>query len=794
MQLSSQTILQKLGAGESIAQLCASAGITQEQFTTWWQAECVARVPSMTGTLPAAVTAAVEIVRDQAGIPHIFADNDHDLFCGLGVAMAQDRLWQLDYYRRKATGRLAEILGAEALPQDILARTVGLHHIAAQEVTQLPAETLQLLEAFAQGINLVIEASRAQLPIEFDLLGYTPEPWQPIDTVAIWGEFRWYLTGRLPVIALPELARRTLGDEQLFRAFLTPEAGDESILPAGSYPAAALSLEAVGSVVGDPEAGIGSNNWVVDGNHTYTGAPLLASDPHVPFSALSWWYEAHLSGGSFNVTGATYIGVPAVFFGRNEQVAWGITNNICSQRDLYQEQTDAAHPDCFLYDGQWEPAHELTETIQVRGGETVHKTIRFSRNGPVVDELLPPPAQSTGPVTLRWLGATGCDEITPMLNANRAQQVDAFRTALQDWRSPTFSFIFADIDGAIGYQCVGRIPLRHNWERGYRPGWDPAHQWQGLIPYAGMPALTNPPEGWIRTANNRTAPADYPYPLSGTWSSGHRAERIRHLLEAQQQVDQATFVRMHYDVRLQRAAEAVPPLVAVLTQENDPQVQAAVAILQTWNYAMEPDQVGAALFEVFFRRWSRTVAAVRFPVETASLMAEVIGGLALALLSADETGWFAAGDREAQMMAAFQATLAELTTRLGTDLHQWTWGRLHTITLHHPLSNRGDLAALLDRGGYALSGNAFTVCNTGSDANYAANAGASYRLIADLSSSPPVLWGMDTAGQSGHPGSAHYCGQLTAWLNQDYHPLPLSRAAIPAEQRLVLRPSQRDAA
>jgi len=789
MQLSSPTILQKLGAGEAIAAICADAGLTQEEFLAWWQAECAARVPVMMGALPATVTANVEIVRDQAGIPHIFADNDTDLFLGLGVAMAQDRLWQLDYYRRKATGRLAEILGAEALPQDVLARTVGLHRIAVAELNDLPQATVDLLTAFSKGINLVIEASQAQLPIEFDLLSYRPEPWQPLDTVAIWGELRWYLTGRLPVIALPELARRTLGDERLFRAFLTPEAGEESIVPPGSYPAAPGGSEAVGSVVGDPEEGVGSNNWVVDGNHTPSGAPLLASDPHVAFGALSWWYEAHLCGGSFNVTGATYIGVPTVLFGRNEQVAWGLTNNICSQRDLYQEQTDPAHPDCFRYDGVWEPARTITETIEVRDGEPVQKTIRFSRNGPIVDELLPGPAQVTGPVALRWLGATRCDEITPMLNANRAQSCDAFRTALHDWRSPTFSFVFADTAGAIGYQCVGRIPIRHNWERGYRPGWDPAYQWQEVIPYAGMPALANPPEGWIRTANNRTAPPDYPYPLSGTWSSGHRAERIRHLLEAQDRFDQADFVRMHYDVRSQRAAAAVPPLLTFLAAVDDPQVQQAAALLAAWDYQMETDAVGASLFEIFFRQWSRRVAAARFPTTMAPLMADVIGGLALVLLTVDEVGWFAPGEREVQIAAAFQTTLDELTTRLGADMNRWTWGRLHTITLRHPLSGRGNLATLLDRGGYALSGNAFTVCNTGSDPNYGANLGASYRLIADLSSSPPLVWGIDTAGQSGHPGSKHYCGQLTAWLSREYHPLPLTRLEIVEEQRLVLQPS-----
>ncbi|MBX3015545.1 MAG: penicillin acylase family protein [Caldilineaceae bacterium] len=789
MPLSTTTILQRLGAGEAIATICADAGMTPSDFRAWWQTECATRVPTATGTSAAPVTLPVEIVRDALGIPHIFAQNDADLFLGLGVAMAQDRLWQLDYLRRKATGRLAEILGETALSQDLLARTVGLSPIAAATVTQLPASTLALLAAFAQGINLVIDSSRDHWPIEFDLLGYTPEAWQPVDTVAIWVEFRWYLTGRLPVIALPELARRTLGNEALFQAFLTPEAGDESIVPPGSYPASPSGIEAVGSVVGDPEAGVGSNNWVVDGDHSHAGAPLLASDPHVPFGALSWWYEAHLSGGSFQVTGATYIGVPTVLFGRNEQVAWGLTNNICSQRDLYQEQTDPAHPGTFRYADQWEPARERTETIAIRDRAPVQKTIRFSRNGPVINELLPPPAQGPELVTLRWLGATQGDEITAMLNASRATDATTFRAALHDWHSPTFSFIFADTAGAIGYQCVGRIPIRHQWERGYRPGWDPAHQWDGVIPYAGMPALANPPQGWIRTANNRTAPADYPYPLSGTWSSGHRAERIRHLLEAQKRFDQNDFIAMHYDVRLQRATEAIPPLLAVLAPVTDPAIQAAAAVLAAWDYQMLPDQVGAALFEVFFRQWSRTVAAARFPAAMAGLMADVVGGLALTLLHSDTVGWFAPGQREAQIVAALHATLAELRERLGGELPQWTWGRLHTITLHHPLSGRGELATLLDRGGQPLSGNGFTVCNTGADANYKATLGASYRLIADLSSSPPLLWGMDTAGQSGHPGSPHYCGQLDAWLNQAYHPLPLARAEVDEAQRLVLQPT-----
>jgi penicillin amidase len=722
------------------------------------------------------------------------AQQDADLFFGYGYAMAQDRLWQMDYLRRKALGRLSEVFGAEMIEQDTIARTVGLNRIAAHEVDALPAETRRLLEAFTHGVNAVIAESGDRLPVEFGLLDYAPEPWSDTDSIAIWAEFRYYLTVRFPVIVLPELARRMLNDEGLMRAFLMPEAGNETIVPHGFYPAQAGSMEKVGETVGDPQDGVGSNNWVVDGKHSMTGLPLLASDPHIAFGVTGCWYEAHLCGGSFNVTGAGYVGVPGILFGRNTRVAWGITNNICSQRDLYQERTDPQHPDCFLYDGQWEPARVLDETIKVRGNDDIHKTMRYSRNGPIVDEILPAPARGTGPVTLRWLGATGCDELSPMLRMNRAQTCDEFRAALHDWRVPTLSAVFADVDGHIGYQCIGRIPVRKQWERGYRHGWEPAQQWQSVIPFAGMPALSDPPHGWIRSANNRTAPEDYPYPLSGTWNSGHRALRIRHMLEEQDKFSAADFARMHQDVLSMRAVEGLPRLLAALAEVTDERVQRAVGYLRAWDCRMETDSVGASLFDIFFNFWSQAVAHARFDVAVANLMAGALGGLSLELLADDKHGWFANGNRAEAVRRAFAQTLDDHTRRLGPDPAQWTWGRSHTIALQHTLSARGELGTLLNRGGLPVRGNGVTVCNTGYDPNYMAALGANYRLIADLSTSPPALDAVDAAGASGHPGSAHYGDQLHEWISGRYHSLPLEQAALEVngQNTLVLLPISTD--
>lgn len=792
VKLDGKKILQRLGAGESIESVCHRAEISREEFDRWWKAETASRVPEMTGRRSVRVRARVEIERDAWGIPHIFASNNEDLFFGFGYAMAQDRLFQLEYLRRKAWGRLAEILGPEGVESDTVVRTVGIPQIAGAEENSLPQEARVFLNAFTQGINAAIDDSRDRLPIEFDLLDFEPGTWTPQDCLAIQAEFAWYLTGRFPVIVIPELARRVLGEGPLFQAFLHGEADDESILSPGSYPQGRVGCEPIGAVVGDPDEGRGSNNWVVSGVRTVTGKPMLASDPHIAFAAVSCWYEVHLCGGTFNVTGTAYTGMPAVIFGRNERVAWGITNNICSLRDLYQERTDPAHPGCFLYDGQWEPARERVEEIKVKGSPTLHKLICLSRNGPIVDEILPQPARTSGPVSLRWLGSTYSGWLAAMQRMNRARSTAEFRATLKGWKVPTWSAVFADVEGRIGYQAVGQIPIRNKSERGYRPGWDPKHQWDGLIPFEGMPGILDPDPGWIATANNRPAPNDYPYPLSGTWSSGHRARRIRQMIEEKDSLSPEDFVRMQQDVLSLRAVECVPRLLRVLEKYETQARAMAVQSLRSWNLRMEVDSIGATLFEAFFANWSRVVARRRFSEEMVELMAGAIGGLAADLLNEDCAGWFEDGARDAAVLEAFEATIEELSSRLGNDLSLWTWGNVHRINLKHVLSGRGDLGKLLNRGGHPVSGNGVTVCNTGYDPNWGAAMGANYRLIADLSDSPPGLRAVDAQGQSGHPGSVNYCDQLSHWMSAHYHYLPLDRreASLMCRSKLTLDPRE----
>ena len=778
--------LHRLGRGESIESVRAFTRMSADEFDEWWNGQLSSRVPDMAGTRRVECVASVEILRDKWGIPHVFADSDDDLFFGYGFAMGQDRLWQLDYLRRKAHGRLSEILGLDGLELDIAARTIGINRIAAEEVQRLPDETSRRLQAFSRGINAAMDEASDHLPIEFDLLDYRPEPWAPVDSIAIWAEFRWYLTGRLPVIVLPEVALRSLGDGPLYSAFLTGEAEDESILPPGSYEPRRNGADSVGVVVSDPDEGLGSNNWVIAGKLSASGKPIVASDPHIAFASVSCWYEAHLSGGDFNAVGSGYTGVPGLMFGRNERVAWGLTNNICAQRDLYQEREDPAHPGCFRYDGKWDKWTEIEEQIVVRGADTVVKTVRQSRNGPIVDELLPVQARDTGPVAFRWMGQEPCDEITGMLDMAVSSSADEFREAMRGWVVPTLSIGFADVDGHIGYQSIGRLPIKENWGRGYRPGWDPAHQWCESIPYDAMPSISDPAEGWVRSANNRTAPEDFPYPLSGVWSSGYRAKRVRNMIEAGTSHTREDLSRMQLDTLSLRAVDGVSGLLELLQHNEAPRIIEALVILAAWDRRMEPDSVGASIFELFFDAWVREVAGARFEGDAVGLLASATSGLSTELLSIDQHGWFANGDRAEAAGRAMTTTLDALTKRLGPDMLSWQWGNIHKVALDHTLSGRGEIFATLDRGGDPVGGSGITVCNTGFDPNYLAGMGANYRLNADLAD-PNGLWAVDAAGQSGHPGSPNYCDQLSSWLVADLHYLPLDRARVEAGARDSLR-------
>ncbi|MBT5124190.1 MAG: penicillin acylase family protein [Planctomycetaceae bacterium] len=786
----SQSLLSRLGQGETINQLCDEQNWSRMDFDNWFESQCQSRVPSREHATNDSLRDNVTITRDAHGIPSIYAASASDMFFGFGVAMAQDRLFQMDFLRRRGLGQLSELLGASHLELDRTARVVGLHRIAEAQWHELSDDVQLALQRFADGVNHVVDDLGHLPPIEYSLLDTSPRPWTPIDSIACEVEFQWYLTGRFPIICIPELVRRAVGDTALYEQFICGEAEDESILSVGSYPPVPSSTsEPIGETFTPPNEGNGSNNWAVSGTRSASGVPMVASDPHIAIAANSSWYEARLKCPEYDVAGMAYVGMPALMFGRTPGVGWSITNNMCSLRDLYQETRSEDHPNCFLYNDDWIVESSRTETIQIRGEDDHVETVILSHNGPIVDTILPDAAQHTGPVALRWVGMYGGGWLTSLLAMNQATTVEQLHEAMRPWYVPSFCVVSGDTQGNIGLKATGKIPRRNRFNRHYRDGSDPSHRWQGYIPFDEMPELLNPECEWIRTANNRTAANDFPHMLSGCWSSGHRAARIREMLESQlEPFTFDDFVRMQNDVISGRAVECAPKLVNVLASVEDSHVQEARALLANWDGGMEVESVAGAIFNVFFTLWQTRVAQEHIPADQIDLIGPACGGIASRLIDRDQLGWFNDDNQRAAVIETFCQALQLLSERFGEDQQQWTWGQLHILTKTHVLAHIGDLGKLLNHEPTPVKGDMMTVGNTGQGPNWTSTSGAGYRLIHDLGSDPPCMWAVDGQGQSGHPGSPYYNDQQDDWLNSGYHRVPLDDAPDPSATRFTLSP------
>ncbi len=763
------------------------------------------RLPQIDGSvhLPG-LTAPAEVIRDRWGIPHIYAANTHDLLFAQGYVHAQDRLWQMDFSRRLAAGRLSEVLGRTTLDVDRWIRIIGLRRAAERELPTLDAAARAALDAYAAGVNACI--AQGCLPLEFAILHYRPEPWSPADSLSWNKMMSWYLSAnwQSELIRAQLIAR--LGSE--LAAELEPDLGAPVIVPPG------VDYQAIGQVappyVG-PGAleGLGSNSWVLAGSRTRTGAPLLANDMHLLMALPAFWYENHLQGDGLNVTGVTFPGTPGVVAGHNGHVAWGFTNGLADVQDLYLERLRHLRGGRVEYEyrGEWHPARVHREEIRVRGGQTVCEEVVVTRHGPVINAL---GGELAGrqPLALRWLSLQPETTFPALLAMNRARNCDEFRAALGQWSAPVQNVVYADTQGNIAYSHAGRVPIRARGDgRAPVPGWSGEYEWTGLIPYAELPHLHNPPRGYIVTANNRVAADGYPYFLGCDYCSGDRAERISELIEAQDRIDPGYACRMQFDQR--------PPMARVLVgslnglQAGDPDVDTALELLRQWDGEVSADSPAAAVYEVLVRQLVPAILGERL----GDLIHPYMGqGCAPGLADTTSFGfracewlqqvladpgsrWFGperGNSRDELVLQALGETVRYLRQSLGAGPADWAWGKLHRLTCTHPLGRIGALQPLFRRGPYAVGGDVMTVWATGSvgvSPHGASMVGPPFRFVADLGDLRRSL-GLLAPGQSGHPCSSHYDDQMAAWLKGEYHPMLYAREDVEreAEGRLLLLP------
>ena len=773
MTIDDTSLLAAMRQGDA-ASACRAAGITPAEFDAARLGFLHRHAARTDQRFAAAVQGSVEIIRDRAGVPHVYAGHSADLFFGLGVAMAQDRLWQMDRLRRRALGRQAEVLGPAYLASDIAHRTVGIPAIAARNAETMDGATRTLVEALVAGINRQIAAYGAALPIEFLILDDEPDPFTVTDIVAIGRGIWWSLNGRIDRIMAAEAAHR-IADPELRLLYLTPEASEHLVLPSGAIAAdPAVARTAAGT-----DDATGSNNWALSGSRTASGAPILAGDPHQPFWVPSSWYEYGLHGPEDDVAGAGHPGFPGLWWGSTGRTAWSITNNAASTRDLYRETVDPADPTRYRDGDRWVPFASRNETIAVRGAPAHSLTVRATVRGPVVNALVPAmePAGDP-PLSLRWVGAEDIDDIRAGIGLSRAKDWEGFRTALRDWSVAVFNFVYADAGGTIGYQMAGRIPIRGRITYGVRDAANPEDAWHGYIPFEDLPTARNPASGALASANQRIVPGDYHQPIYGAYSQGHRGARLAEAFAGMQGAGRDATIALQNDIKNLRASGAVPHILALLADAEGP-AAAIRDMLAGWDGLYVQDSPAPTVFETFMHAWQQAVLATVLPERLIPLCMQQTG-LATTLLEHPGRDVFPEGTAK-RAQAAAAAAHATLTARLGADPAGWSWGRVHIAHWKHPLAATG-LGTAGDIGPAPVDGGSHTIRNTGGELPpHDAGSGAEYRIVVDFAH-PDTFLAVQNIGNSGIPGSPHYRDQFEPWRRGEYHTVALTRAGVEADR------------
>jgi len=787
--------------------------------------------------------APVDIYRDGWGVPQIYAHSRHDLFFAQGYVHAQDRFWQMDFWRHLGSGRLAELFGEAQVETDTFLRTMGWARVAQRELDLLDAESTAILEAYADGVNAYLaDHQGSALSLEYAILklmnaGYQPEPWQPLHTLT-WGKVMAYsLGGNMDLEQFRAILLKTLTPEQVADLF-PPYPVDHPVIVPGfsvsSRPGSLQGLQAIevldlasaqealsrqtaalDALLGLGGAGLGSNSWVISGERTNTGRPLLANDPHLAAQMPSIWYEIGLhcapqgTDCPYEVTGVSFAGAPGVIIGHNDRIVWSMTNVGPDVQDLYIEKLNPENPNQYEVNGQWVDMDIINETLQVAGGEPVELTVRYTRHGPLIwedslDEFqeqagieLPEPFG----LALRWTALEPSYTFPALWKMNLAQNWDEFRAAASEFDVPSQNLVYADVEGNIGYQTPGRIPIRAEAHSGELPvpGWTDDYEWQGTIPFEELPYSFNPVEGYIVTANNAVVGPDYPYLLSSQWDYGYRAQRIVDMIEAAPgPIDIAYIQQMQGDNKNLNADSLLPILLQIPL--DDERLENARSILAGWDGQQPMDSAPAALFEVFWKHLLKATFGDDLPEDLQPWGGDLWFEVMRPLVEQPDSPWWdnqttpEVEARDQIVRQAFAAAVDELEETLGKKPERWAWGDLHTTTFRN--QSLGDcgiglIEAIFNRGPFRTSGGASIVNATGWDASesYAVGWLPSMRMVVDLGDLSNSLL-MHTTGQSGHAYHPHYIDMADPWRLIEYHPMLWQLAGIEAqaEEHLQLLP------
>ncbi len=788
-----------------------------------------AQSPSATIQM-AGLTQPVEIIRDQWGINHIYAQNEADLFFAQGYAAAKDRLFQFEIWRRQATGTVAEILGRREARRDQGARLHMFRGDLDDELSRYHPRGKLIVESYVRGINAYIgetEKNAALLPMEFRMLGIKPGRWTPAVVISrhqalagnVGDEARYvrliraigidalrellYFQGGNPRFELdPAIDPKTFPNDvlSLYSAFrASVQFKPEDVVPEfrGAAQAVADARRHAlqrpiprGPASLDADArDIGSNNWVVAGSRTFSTRPILANDPHRVIAAPSLRYWVHLVAPGWNVIGGGEPVLPGVSIGHNEHGAWGLTIFGQDGEDLYVYDTNPANANEYRYRGNWEAMRVIADTIPIKGEKPEAVELKYTRHGPVVFE----DRANRKAYALRagWMEAGGAPYLAS-LRMNQARNWEEFREACSFSHMPSENMVWVDRDGTIGWQAAGVQPIRRNWSGLLPVPGDGRYEWDGYLPIKALPYEANPSRGFIATANNYLLPPDYPYKdlLHVEWSDAFRASRITEVLGSGRLFSVAEMTRLQND-DLSVVARALTPLLRDVTLTNPASAKARDA-LTTWNFVLDKDSVAAGIYEMWQRRLLANTRQVVVPAAAREAAGQNLGStkrLIDWLHSPDRRfGASPIAGRDALVARSMDEAVAELTKRFGPDMQGWKYGqeRYHHALLRHPLSDAVNAAtkAKLEVGPLPRGGDGMTVSATGGADNQ--GSGGSFKIIADTEDWDNSV-GLNTPGQSGDPDNPHYRDLFKLWAQGRYFPVAYSRKKVDSVTESILK-------
>jgi len=788
----------------------------------------------------------VKIYRDSFGIPHIYGSSHHDLFFAQGYVHAQDRFWQMDFWRHLGAGRLAEFVGSPMVETDKFIRTLGWERVAKQELELLGPEEVATLEAYSAGVNFYLQDhTGVQLSLEYLFLPitnrhYETPPWTPLNSMTWSKAMAWDLRGNIDSEIDRALLLHDLTPQQILEIYpqypsdhpfivegfsSDQEDSDNGSTKSGEFIAdqeplldtlayIQSSVTALDELTGGGFESIGSNSWAVSGDLTETGKPYLANDPHLGSQMPSIWYEIGLhclektESCQLDVTGFSFAGVPGIVIGHNDRISWGVTNVGPDVMDLYIEKIHRDDPNLYLTPDGWQELEIITETINIAGKDPLEHQVYLTRHGPVIGDVygLDKFHEEAGievpeyyALTLRWTALEPTCIYCAIWDFNLADDWEDFREAAEEFSVPSQNLLYADVDGNIAYQMPGNIPIRMEGHDGMlpAPGWTTEYDWQGYIPFKELPYQLNPSEGYIVTANNAVVGPEYPYMISNEWSLGFRAQRIVDLLEtAPEPITMAYIKKMQGDNFDMLARDLVPLLVEL--QFQDQELAAAQQLLRDWDYQADMDSAPAALFMTFWQNLINNTIQDDLPdyydvgVESRAkeIFRQLVGNPGSAWW--DDTNTKEVESRDAILMLSFEESYQQLIKEQGKDLSAWNWGSLHTTTFHNQvMSSFPFIKNVFDTGPFPTSGGNAIINATGWDpsAPFLVDWLPSMRMVVDLNDLSNSVT-IHTTGQSGHAYHPHYIDMADLWRKIYYHSMLWTPQQVKgsSESLLILTP------